>query len=183
MCVISLASRTLGGAARDRHGRWERDAMDGLVRNDEARRGGRAKACGPDPPMLGSSLPMMIGRRRWLEKPGHRGERAISRKPLRRECRNVRRTCTTCVRMHLPFCTQGCGCVSASGIPCALLDQGRPCDKPKPGRDCAAGSRLAMLRCLTFESVNPAEQEARSIAPRARVRLAAQRDEGEFLYQ
>ena len=89
--------------------------MDGLVRNDEARRGGRAKACGPDPPMLGSSLPMMIGRRRWLEKPGHRGERAISRKPLRRECRNVRRTCTTCVRMHLPFCTQGCGCVSASG--------------------------------------------------------------------
>ena len=37
--------------------------------------------------------------------------------------------------------------------------------------------------CLTFESVNPAEQDARSIAPRARERLAAQRDEGEFLYQ
>ena len=27
------------------------------------------------------------------KKPGHRGERGISRKPLRREGRNVRRTC------------------------------------------------------------------------------------------
>jgi hypothetical protein len=31
--------------------------------------------------------------RRWLESPAHRGERAISRKPLRRECRLFRLPC------------------------------------------------------------------------------------------
>ena len=45
------------------------------------------KPCGPDPPTLGSSLPMMSGRRRGLTSPVPRGERGEAVKPLRRECR------------------------------------------------------------------------------------------------
>ena len=48
-----------------------------------------AKACGPVPPTLGSTPGQKPGGRR-LESPVLRGERAISRKPLRRECRMIR---------------------------------------------------------------------------------------------
>jgi hypothetical protein len=41
-----------------------------------------AKACGPDPPMLGPSLAGDPQRRRWLKSRAHRGERAISRKTI-----------------------------------------------------------------------------------------------------
>ena len=44
-----------------------------------------AKTCGPDPPMLprcwGQAC-WMISKRRWLSKPGHRGERVISRRAI-----------------------------------------------------------------------------------------------------
>jgi hypothetical protein len=46
-----------------------------------------AKTCGPGTPTLVSSLQMVIRRRRWPKSPVHRGERGISRKPSRRECR------------------------------------------------------------------------------------------------
>src|SRR6185437_3240084 len=39
----------------------------------------------------------------------------------------------TCVRAFYHSCTQGCGCVSASGIPCALLIS-RDEDNAKLGR-------------------------------------------------
>src|SRR6185312_873861 len=48
------------GAYRDRHGRWKRDAVDAWVvsalvaRTKQSWR--TAKACGPGPPMLGSSF-------------------------------------------------------------------------------------------------------------------------------
>ena len=48
---VSRSSRTL-----------MRDAMDAAAREDEARISRTAKACGPDPPMLGSSLRAMISR-------------------------------------------------------------------------------------------------------------------------
>jgi hypothetical protein len=41
-----------------------------------------AKVCGPDLPMLGSSSARRIAGRWWLSKPGHQGERAISRKAI-----------------------------------------------------------------------------------------------------
>jgi hypothetical protein len=41
-----------------------------------------AKARGPDPPTLGSSLAKTFARRRWLQSPVHRGERAISVKTI-----------------------------------------------------------------------------------------------------
>ena len=84
------------------------------------------------------------------KKPGRRGERAISRKPLRRECRHVRRTCDDLRACFLPFCTQGSGCVPASGAPCALLDKEGLAIQQKPGRVRAARSRSAAFSCLTF---------------------------------
>ena len=53
--------------------------------------------------------------RRWLSKPGHRGERAISRKPLCRECRMFRRTCSPTSRAFC--CTRDCGCVERPAFP------------------------------------------------------------------
>jgi hypothetical protein len=49
-----------------------------------------AKPCGPDLPTLRSSSVRRFTGRRWLSKPGHRGERGISRNPSRRECRLIR---------------------------------------------------------------------------------------------
>jgi hypothetical protein len=48
-----------------------------------------AKARGPDVPTLTSSLRQTVPQATAASKPGRRGERVISRKPLRRERRNV----------------------------------------------------------------------------------------------
>jgi hypothetical protein len=103
--------------------------MDALVRLDEARAMRTAKPCGPGLPTLrsssqdgdvGSSGPTRrpCGRR-WLSKPGHRGELGISRKPSRRECRLLR----PCLWLLPPayFVAGGPWVRPASGIPCALL--------------------------------------------------------------
>jgi hypothetical protein len=58
--------------------------------------------------------------RRWLTSPAHRGDRDISRKPSRRECRHVRRTCHDLRACLLPFLHARLRVRSASGIPCAL---------------------------------------------------------------
>jgi hypothetical protein len=74
-------------------------------------------------------------------KPGTPRRARISREPSRRECRHVRRTCDDLRACSLPFCTQGSGCVPASGIPCALLDFGG-CDvEASLGHFRAAGMR------------------------------------------
>src|SRR5580692_11133148 len=96
-----------------------------------------AKACGPDPPMLPDAGIKIAddGLQATVAKKPDTGERAISRKPSCRECRNVRRTCRDLRACYLPFCTQGCGCVSASGIPCALCFK-RDNDDAKLGHSC-----------------------------------------------
>ena len=76
------------GAARDRHGRWERDAVDATGALDEMRLMRTAKSCGPDAPTLASS---------WRKKSsacdGGKQARSPRRarrkplKPLRGECR------------------------------------------------------------------------------------------------
>src|SRR5437016_14650759 len=62
--------------------------MDALASQDERGIRRTAKPCGPGAPTLASSLwsdpQAMVAR-----KPGHQGERGISRKPLRREGRIV----------------------------------------------------------------------------------------------
>ena len=82
----------------------DEDAMDARGAATKACGVRTAKACGPVPPTLGSSLFEMrfrpCGRNAEIEratearKPGLRGERAISRKPLRREGRSCRLPCT-----------------------------------------------------------------------------------------
>ena len=103
--------------------------MDVLAQLTNARPVRTAKACGPDPPTLfptlGSSLarlamsaltgPTRRARRRWLSSPVHRGEHAISRKPLRRESpvEPVVRT-RVLSTMHTRLRVQ-----AAPGLPCA----------------------------------------------------------------
>jgi hypothetical protein len=56
--------------------------MDALWSADERLLKRTAKACGPVPPMLGSSLKAKAFARRRQPKPGLRGERAISRSTI-----------------------------------------------------------------------------------------------------
>jgi hypothetical protein len=77
----------LGGATRDRHGRGAGCGGRGGA-FDEQRRMRTAKTCGPDTPTLVSSS-RQGARATVARKPGHRGERVISRKPLRGECRVI----------------------------------------------------------------------------------------------
>ncbi len=97
--------------------RWTR------VRAEDERLNARtAKACGPDPPMPGSTPGQKPGGR-WQRSPAHRGERAISRKPLRRGCRLFRLPCR-CLRAQsaLSFArkARGCGQHPAFPAPSAL---------------------------------------------------------------
>jgi hypothetical protein len=71
------------GALRDRHGRWGRDAVDAAVSGARMRAGRMilsrtAKSCGPDAPTLVSSL-RSDPQATVARKPGHRGEREVSR--------------------------------------------------------------------------------------------------------
>src|SRR5262249_25543538 len=67
-----------GGAARDRHGRWQRDAVDAMGAQDEcAGRGRRSRAVPISrhaAPTLGPSSWVMIPRATVANKPRHRGE-------------------------------------------------------------------------------------------------------------
>src|SRR5674476_1195511 len=73
--------------ARDRHGRGA--GCGGRGGADNERRVMRtAKSCGPDAPTLASSSwEASFSGMTVANKPGHWGERDISRKPLRGECR------------------------------------------------------------------------------------------------
>jgi len=88
-------------------------------------------------PDAGIKLAKMMDERRWLQSPVHRGERGISRKPSRRECRIVRRTCGDLLacffQLHARLRVR-----LAPGIPCALRFP-RGANDAKPGRNHAAG--------------------------------------------
>ena len=76
-----------GGAARDRHGRWRQDAMDvrvcsAHVRADESSFTDEQKRVVLIPRRWDQVLRRRFARRRWLQSPVHRGERAISRKTI-----------------------------------------------------------------------------------------------------
>jgi len=100
-CVIP---RLIKRDAPDRHECWVRGAMDALVCGDEARWRGRQKRVVPISRRWDQVSRGDVSREATVAKtPGHRGERAISRKPLRRECRHVRRTCHDLRACFLPF--------------------------------------------------------------------------------
>ena|SRR5438105_4466702 len=102
----SRSSRTLGAGCGGRFGDARRAA---LMRT--------AKPCGPDAPTLASSFAgsdsceAMVAR-----KPGHQGERGISRKPLRREGRIVSANLWR-LRSCAFFCTRGYGCGEHPAFP------------------------------------------------------------------
>ena len=80
-----------------------------------------AKSCGPDLPTLGSSLAVSIRKATVAKKPGTPRRARISRQTNRAGnagCFGV--PVVTCLRAFLS-CTQGCGCVRCTGIPCALF--------------------------------------------------------------
>ena len=136
------------GAFRDRHERWVRDAVDVGGAADESADLRTAKPCGPDAPTLASSWrsdpQAMVAR-----KPGHQGERVISRKPLRREGRivsaNLWRLRSCAFFLHARLRVQ-----RAPGFPCALN-----CFEGDPKR------QLGRYPCR--ENVNPC---FRSVMPR-----------------
>ena len=100
------------GRLANRHRRWKRDAMDVLVSPGGRDRRGRAKPRGPDTPTLVSSLAGDPARRRRLSSPVLRGDRGISRKPSRRECRIVSANLWWLTRVLSTHCTRGYGCAS-----------------------------------------------------------------------
>ena len=92
-----------------------------------------AKACGPGPPMLGSSLEAMAFRRRRQSKPVLRGERAISRNtiaqgmPVAPAGPVVTAACVFCCRRAM-----GAACIRHSLRP--LLS--RAANDASPGHSC-----------------------------------------------
>jgi hypothetical protein len=103
-----------------------------------------AKSCGPDLPTLGSSLPMTTGRRRWLKKPGHRGEHVISRKAIaqgRPGC--LGRVCGTAACVSC--CGRAMGAASARSSLCPLF--WGSISVQNSGRSCRGKVESHPLRC------------------------------------
>ena len=118
------------GALRDRHGRWVRDAMDAAASGEQMRAGRMtlkrtAKSCRSDAPMLASSL--REGAQATVSnKPGHRGEREVSRKTIARGMPGLLRcTCGDYARVLCLFRTRGCGCIGHPAFPAPSVIEAR----------------------------------------------------------
>ena len=113
-----------------------------------------AKPCGPDPPTLGSSLSMMIDKRRWLQSPVHRGERGISRKTMAQgvpDCLGVPVVSNSCA-FYLAHEAAGAHSIRHSLRP--LDFEGRELAKarakPAAGMSCHALARAVRSTTLTI---------------------------------
>jgi hypothetical protein len=143
-----------GGAARDRHERGME--CDGRERSAwRAMRARTAKARGPDAPTLASSSPG-IRQAMVANRPGHQGERAISRKPLRRECRCFGFACSDYACVLLLIAHKAAGAAKHPILPAPSVLRGR-----------FAGPTRARMRCGTAEacldsSVIPGRRSAAS---------------------
>src|SRR5450756_875732 len=78
-----------------------------------------AKPCGPDAPTLAFKSRGSIHAATVARKPGHRGERGISRKPLRGGCRAFSGELAVNTRVHSNHYlrTRGCGCTGHPAFP------------------------------------------------------------------
>jgi hypothetical protein len=141
----------------------EREAgCDG--RNSCARRAWPArtvKPCGPVPPTLGSSCAEQSAQRRRLESPVLRGERGAAVKPLRRECRMFRLTCTDLWAPFL-FSPRGLRVRPAPGIPCALYLR-RDENEASPGRKLRRGNAEVCLKLHRHSGARPLGASPESI--------------------
>src|SRR5260221_10646349 len=102
-----------------------------------------AKSCGSDAPMLASSL-REEAQMTVSNKPGHRGEREVSRKTIARGMPGLLRcTCGDYTRVLTTHCTRGCGCIGHPAFPAPSVFLGeRFC---KPGAHRAAESRTCIF--------------------------------------
>ena len=83
-----------------------------------------AKSCRSDAPMPASSL-REAAQATVSNKPGHRGEREVSRKPLRGECRlNPSEPVVTTLVCFVLFRTRGCGCSERPAFPAPSVSLG-----------------------------------------------------------
>src|SRR5690348_3887329 len=102
----------------------------------------------------------MISRRRWLQSPVHRGERGISRKPLRRECRLIRPNLWS---LPPAFLFAGGPWVRSSpGIPCTLCF--REGDPFKLGQLLPRECVLLRIRLFDNQISSRAGEKARSVS-------------------
>ena len=100
-----------------------RDAMDADGAEDEGAVTRTAKSCGPDAPMLASSLRTSASD--GGKKAGRRGERGISRKTIARGMPDdFRRDLTNACACYHYLCTRGYRAHRTPGIPCALCFRG-----------------------------------------------------------
>jgi len=149
--IISRPSRLpLRGALRGRQERWGRGAVDVPAQLTNALRSRTAKSCGPDPPMLGSTLGLTrLLRGRWLESCGTPRRPRISRNPSRGECRVSRLPSCYLRALCISLSTQGPRVRPASGIPRALCFEG---DGRKTRTSVPRERGRAPSRCLICES-------------------------------
>jgi hypothetical protein len=112
------------GAARDRHERGAGcDGRGGAARRAAPMR--TAKSCGPDAPTLASSRRrcFRISLATVARKPGHRGERDISRKTIARGMPGVFGV-TVVTNARVFYHHARLRAHRAPGIPCALISEG-----------------------------------------------------------
>ena len=140
---VSRSSRTLGAGCDGRVGDARRAA---LMRT--------AKLCGPDAPMLASSLRVNNPQATVAKEPGHRGERRISRRTIaqgRPDCFGEP-VVTTLVRFFV--CVRGCGCNEHPAFPAPSLFLGERSCKARAHRAARRRRRVwNRLGCLKIRSV------------------------------
>src|SRR5712675_1183505 len=99
-----------------------------------------AKSCGSDAPMLASSL-REDARATVSNKPGHRGEREVSRKTIARGMPgDFRCDRGDYARVFVFYHTRGCGCIERPAFPAPSITGGREI-QVKLARKVAARSR------------------------------------------
>jgi hypothetical protein len=148
VCLLPSRPTQRGGSRR--HGRGagcggRGGALDGRCLQR------MAKTCGPDTPTLVSS---------WRataddggKKADHRGERGISRKPLRAGMSGDFRWLAVNTRVHTyyPMRTRGCGCIGRPAFPTPSVFRADVFSKPRTHR--AARMRSRVCGWLPFENL------------------------------
>jgi hypothetical protein len=139
-----------------------RDAVDAGGASDEGAILRTAKSCGPDAPTLASSFARGNFRETTVaRKPGHRGERGISRKTIARGMPGVSGvTVVTTLVCSFYFCMRGCGCIERPAFPA-------PSDfRERKVRERKVLAKLARVMRRDRETVSPRHSGAmRSIEP------------------
>src|SRR5712675_2731834 len=122
-----------------------------------------AKSCGSDAPMLASSL-REEAQATVSNKPGHRGEREVSRKTIARGMPGETGvTVVTMLVCFVLFRTRGCGCIERPAFPAPSIIEGH---------------RLAKLGRIAPRECGGASGIQRHCERREAIHLAAQRKNG-----